>query len=77
MPQVAEHRFLKFILPARAFEAVKAGIPIPPQMIAEMSDWPNKDVIVEEIKRQQEMQAQMQAADAAQRPALTAGSTAG
>jgi hypothetical protein len=56
----------------QVLDTVKAGVPIPPEMIAEMSDWPNKEVIIEEIKRQREMQAQMQAAGAAG-PALPAG----
>jgi hypothetical protein len=42
-------------------EAVKVGIPIPPQMILEMSDIPNKEQILDLMQEQQQQQAMLQA----------------
>jgi hypothetical protein len=39
-------------------EAVKAGLPIPPEILVEVSDWPEKDKIKEAIQQQKQMQAQ-------------------
>ncbi len=39
-------------------EAAKAGLPIPPQVIVEMSDWPNKEDILEKMKQMQQQQEQ-------------------
>jgi len=35
-------------------EAAKSGIPVPPDLLIEMSDWPNKDEIIERIRQAQQ-----------------------
>ncbi|HUT09326.1 MAG TPA: hypothetical protein VMY42_02425 [Thermoguttaceae bacterium] len=53
----------------QVLEAVKAGVPIPPEMILEMSDLPNKEEIIEAIKAQQQAMQQQAAAGGQMVPA--------
>jgi hypothetical protein len=41
-------------------QALREGIPIPMEMIIQASDFPNKEEIIEAIKRQQQVQADVQ-----------------
>ena len=46
-------------------EAIKIGVPIPPQLLAKASDWPYKDEIIQGIQQQMAAQAEAKKAEMA------------